>query len=198
MWPMILKAVRPCRKPWENTRGVSAGEVGGVLDVVLVRVADFMEKSERLKAKIKGAMVYPVTVLIASFLIVFGLMTFVIPRFADVLADLTDGQAKLPMLTQVLMDARSIEEFSVDNLWFEQGPDGEALGPYDDEQMLQRLKEGKTGCNSVPGKHYLIHIANIISNTCTYIDIHTFIYIYMYMYVCMYVCMYNPSNGPSM
>jgi len=82
---------------------ISAGEVGGVLDVVLVRVADFMEKSQRLKGRIKSAMIYPVTVLIAAFLIVFGLMTFVIPLFADVLTDLGDGQTKLPMLTQVLL-----------------------------------------------------------------------------------------------
>ena len=83
---------------------VAAGEVGGVLDVVLLRLADFMEKSERLKAKIKGAMIYPVTVLIAAFLIVFGLMTFVIPVFAQVLTDLSDGQRKLPMLTEALMN----------------------------------------------------------------------------------------------
>ena len=84
---------------------VAAGEVGGVLDTVLIRVADFMEKSERLKAKIKGAMIYPVTVLIAAFLIVFGLMTFVIPTFSEVLTDLNDGQRPLPALTQMLMDA---------------------------------------------------------------------------------------------
>lgn len=86
---------------------VAAGEVGGVLDVVLVRLADFMEKSERLKAKIKSAMIYPVTVLIAAFLIVFGLMTFVIPMFAQVLTELSDGQRKLPVLTEFLMNISS-------------------------------------------------------------------------------------------
>ncbi len=83
---------------------VAAGEVGGVLDVILVRVADFMEKSERLKAKIKGAMIYPVTVLTAAFFIVFGLMTFVIPVFSEILTDIGDGQKSLPKLTQVLFD----------------------------------------------------------------------------------------------
>jgi type IV pilus assembly protein PilC len=81
---------------------IAAGEVGGVLDVVLVRLADFMEKSQRLKAKIKGAMIYPATVLIAAFLITFGLMTFVIPKFADVLTQLDNG-AQLPALTRGLM-----------------------------------------------------------------------------------------------
>lgn len=83
---------------------VAAGEVGGVLDVILSRVADFMEKSERLKAKVKGAMIYPIVVLIVAFLIVLGLMYFIIPTFAEVLADMSDGSAGLPWLTQKLLN----------------------------------------------------------------------------------------------
>ena len=83
---------------------VAAGEVGGVLDVILSRVADFMEKSERLKAKIKGAMIYPLVVMIVAFLIVLGLMYFIIPVFAEVLSDMSDGEAGLPGLTQFLLN----------------------------------------------------------------------------------------------
>ena len=83
---------------------VAAGEVGGVLDVILARVADFMEKSERLKSKVKGAMVYPVVVLFAAFVIVMGLMLFIIPTFSEVLSDMSDGEAGLPALTQALLD----------------------------------------------------------------------------------------------
>ncbi len=83
---------------------VAAGEVGGVLDVILSRVADFMEKSERLKAKVKGAMIYPVVVLCVAFLIVLGLMYFIIPTFAEVLSDMSDGEAGLPWLTQKLLN----------------------------------------------------------------------------------------------
>lgn len=82
---------------------VAAGEVGGVLDVILNRVADFMEKSERLKAKVKGALVYPVVVLFVAFVIVMGLMIFVIPTFAEVLKDMSDGKARLPALTRGLL-----------------------------------------------------------------------------------------------
>lgn len=82
---------------------VAAGEVGGVLDIVLSRLADFMEKSERLKAKVKGAMVYPAVVMSAALLIVLGLMMFIIPTFAEVLGDMGDG-ATLPGLTQMLLD----------------------------------------------------------------------------------------------
>ena len=83
---------------------VAAGEVGGVLDVILARVADFMEKSEKLKAKIKGAMVYPAVVMSAALLIVLGLMIFIVPTFAEVLSDMSDGKQGLPALTQVLLN----------------------------------------------------------------------------------------------
>lgn len=83
---------------------VAAGEVGGVLDVILNRVADFMEKAERLKSKIKGAMVYPAVVMLAAFFIVMGLMIFIVPTFAEVLSDMSDGEAGLPPLTQVLLN----------------------------------------------------------------------------------------------
>ncbi len=82
---------------------VAAGEVGGVLDVILSRLADFMEKAEKLKSKIKGAMVYPAVVMSAAMLIVLGLMIFIIPTFATVLADMSDGEASLPALTLTLM-----------------------------------------------------------------------------------------------
>jgi len=80
---------------------VAAGEVGGVLDVILARLADFMEKAERLKAKVKSAMVYPIVVLTAAIGIVLGLMIFIIPTFAEVLGDMGNG-AELPWLTRKL------------------------------------------------------------------------------------------------
>jgi type IV pilus assembly protein PilC len=83
---------------------IAAGEVGGVLDLILSRVADFMEKSQRLKAKVKGAMVYPVVVMTVALAIVLGLMIFIIPVFATVLGDMTDGKEGLPWLTQKLLN----------------------------------------------------------------------------------------------
>ena len=60
---------------------VAAGETGGVLDLILSRVADFMEKSEKLKARVKGAMIYPAVVLTAAMTMLILLMIFVIPKF---------------------------------------------------------------------------------------------------------------------
>ena len=59
---------------------VAAGEAGGVLDLILNRLADFMEKSARLKAKIIHAMIYPIAVLSIAFGIVTGIMYFVVPK----------------------------------------------------------------------------------------------------------------------
>ena len=71
---------------------VAAGETGGVLDLILARVADFKEKAMKLKARVKSAMVYPIVVLCAAFGILIGLMYFVIPRFETVLADMVGGE----------------------------------------------------------------------------------------------------------
>jgi type IV pilus assembly protein PilC len=81
---------------------VAAGETGGVLDLILSRVADFMEKSLKLKGRVKGAMIYPAVVLTAAFLILLGLMTFVVPQFKNALTEMTEG-AELPKITQVVL-----------------------------------------------------------------------------------------------
>jgi type IV pilus assembly protein PilC len=71
---------------------VAAGETGGVLDLILSRISDFMEKAQKLKSRVKSAMIYPTVVLTAAFCIVLGLMKFVIPRFKTVLTEMTGGE----------------------------------------------------------------------------------------------------------
>ena len=81
---------------------VRAGEVGGVMDVVLLRLAEFMEKAAKIKRKIVSAMVYPVVVLVMSMVILTLLMIFIVPKFQEIFADLLEGQA-LPGLTQFVL-----------------------------------------------------------------------------------------------
>jgi type IV pilus assembly protein PilC len=81
---------------------VAAGEVGGVLDVILQRLADFMEKGQRLKRRIIGAMIYPSVVIFIAVAIVTGIMYFVIPKFQEIF---NDFDVKLPALTLFLIDA---------------------------------------------------------------------------------------------
>ncbi len=83
---------------------VAAGETGGVLDLILARVSDFMEKAQKLKSKVKSAMVYPIVVLGAAFGILLGLMKFVIPKFITVLDEMLEG-AEMNRLTAGVLAA---------------------------------------------------------------------------------------------
>ena len=71
---------------------VAAGEAGGVLDLILSRIADFMEKAAKLKARVKSAMIYPIAVLSAAFVILLGLMKYVVPKFMEVLTEMVDEE----------------------------------------------------------------------------------------------------------
>jgi type IV pilus assembly protein PilC len=81
---------------------VAAGETGGVLDLILARVAEFMEKAQKLKSRVKSAMVYPLVVLTAAFFILLGLMLFVVPQFKTAIAEMT-GDKPLPAITNVVL-----------------------------------------------------------------------------------------------
>ncbi len=81
---------------------VRAGEVGGLLEVVLNRLAEFMERREDLKRKVRSALIYPVAVVIIACGIVAFLLVKVVPVFATIFADFGSG---LPAPTQFLVDA---------------------------------------------------------------------------------------------
>jgi type IV pilus assembly protein PilC len=66
---------------------VSAGEIGGILDTILTRLAAYIEKSMKLKKQIKGAMVYPITIMSIAVIVVGVILVFVIPTFAKMFAD---------------------------------------------------------------------------------------------------------------
>jgi len=80
---------------------VAAGEMGGILDTILNRLADYTEKNMKLKARIKGAMKYPVTVLVVALLITAGLLWKVVPTFAAMFASL--GDRELPAITRFMV-----------------------------------------------------------------------------------------------
>ena len=83
---------------------VKAGEAGGVLEVALGRLAEFAEKSEKIKNKVKGAMIYPIVVLVAAVGITAFLLVAVIPKFQQVFNDMLGGAA-LPAVTQYVIQA---------------------------------------------------------------------------------------------
>ena len=83
---------------------VRAGEAGGVIEVVLARLAEFMEKAEKIKNKVKSAMIYPIVVLVAASGILVFLLTAIIPKFEEIFKDLLEGK-KLPAITQFVIGA---------------------------------------------------------------------------------------------
>jgi type IV pilus assembly protein PilC len=80
---------------------VAAGEIGGILDVILNRLANYIEKAAKLKKKVKGAMVYPLVVMIIAVCVVAVILIFVIPVFQQMFADF--GRA-LPAPTQFVVN----------------------------------------------------------------------------------------------
>jgi len=92
------------------TNLVAAGEAGGILDTILKRLAEYIEKAAKLKRQIKSAMMYPIIVTAVAILVIVVIMVFVIPVFQSMFADF--GQA-LPVLTQIVIN---ISNFTKSNI----------------------------------------------------------------------------------
>ncbi|MEE8404770.1 MAG: type II secretion system F family protein [candidate division Zixibacteria bacterium] len=91
---------------------VQAGEVGGALDAILMRLAAYREKSDQLIRKVKGAMVYPSVIVVVAAGVTFGMLTYIVPVFAKMFGGLN---AELPMPTQYVL---AISHFLQDNILF--------------------------------------------------------------------------------
>ncbi|MGQ0722419.1 MAG: type II secretion system F family protein [Candidatus Eiseniibacteriota bacterium] len=89
-------------KVWDElyVNMVNAGETGGILDTILLRLADYIEKIEALKRKIKGAMMYPAVVLFVAIGATLFMLMFIIPTFARMFADFG---AELPLPTRIVL-----------------------------------------------------------------------------------------------
>jgi type IV pilus assembly protein PilC len=80
---------------------IRAGEAGGALEVILRRLAEFMERSESLKRKVKGALVYPVVVVVVAVAILSFIMISIVPQFKKIFDDF---ETKLPAMTEMLIN----------------------------------------------------------------------------------------------
>lgn len=95
------------------TNLISAGEIGGVLDVVMIRIANYLEKAEKLKGQVKSALVYPSTILAVAGGVITVLLVWVIPIFKNMFAEF--GGQELPAPTQIVI---SISEWAQSNWYF--------------------------------------------------------------------------------
>ncbi len=80
---------------------VKAGEAAGILDSILNKLAEFLEKQEKLKKQVKSALTYPVIVVLVGVIVIFGLMTFVVPTFVGMLKE---SNQEIPWVTQTVID----------------------------------------------------------------------------------------------
>ena len=93
------------------TNMIEAGEVGGILDTILIRLANYMEKAMALRGKVKSAMIYPAIIVTVAVVVVTFLLIFVIPMFGEMFSDM--GKA-LPLPTAVVLEASHM----VVNYWY--------------------------------------------------------------------------------
>ncbi|HXF48104.1 MAG TPA: type II secretion system F family protein [Verrucomicrobiae bacterium] len=91
---------------------VEAGEVGGALDTILVRLATYREKADALNRKVKGAMVYPAVIMIVAAGVTFAMLTYIVPIFAKMFANLG---TELPAPTRMVL---KISNFIRDFFWY--------------------------------------------------------------------------------
>ena len=109
----LSESLKKFPKIWDSLycNLVEAGEVGGILDVILRRLAAYIEKAEALKKKVKAAMVYPGAIVTVAFVVVAFLMIFVIPAFATMFEG---GGQELPGPTQIVMNVSNFFQ----NQWY--------------------------------------------------------------------------------
>lgn len=96
------------------TNMVAAGETGGILDNILQRLSVYIEKAVKLKSDIKGAMTYPVIVVVIAVIVISVIMIVVIPSFTKIFKELLGGDEGLPLPTQIVVN---ISHFMVGYWW---------------------------------------------------------------------------------
>ncbi len=109
----LANALRAYPKIFDDltTNMIEAGETGGILDVILQRIAQYVEKAVKMKAAVKSALVYPVSVIVIALLVVGCLLKFIVPIFANLFVGL--GVA-LPASTQFVINLSAF----VSNFWW--------------------------------------------------------------------------------
>lgn len=125
---------------------VRAGETGGILDDILKRLALQQEKSASIKKKVKGAMTYPMVLIVITIGAFFGLMIFVLPMIGKTIKDLAGEDAELPALTQAML---GISAFMV-NFWY-------ILLPLVGAAIYGFLRYIKTPGGKKKYHHFLVH-----------------------------------------
>ncbi len=116
---------------------IRAAEVGGILDVILERLAQYLEKEQEIRTKIKSAMMYPIVVLVFALLMTSAIVFFVLPRFKEVFEELLPEGHQLPWVTRTLMDTGSLAR----KFWFV--PVILLIGTVTTYKLMMRTESGR-------------------------------------------------------
>lgn len=119
---------------------VRAGEQSGNLDLILNRLAAYIEKSVKIQGKIKGALVYPVGIIVVAFVVVAALLVFVIPKFQSLFAQ---GNAEMPALTKFVL---KLSDFFIGYWW---AIIGGAIAGVFALMNYYRTPEGRRTCDAI-------------------------------------------------
>jgi type IV pilus assembly protein PilC len=121
---------------------VKAGELGGVLELVLLRLAEFQEKAQKIKNKVVAAMFYPIIVLVIAIAILTFLLIFIVPKFEAIFADMLGGQ-KLPALTQFVIGSSKFVTANI--LWIAGG----AIVIFVAYKFIARTEKGRHAIDTI-------------------------------------------------
>lgn len=121
---------------------VKAGELGGVLELVLLRLAEFQEKAQKIKNKVVAAMFYPIIVLVIAIAILTFLLIFIVPKFEAIFADMLGGKP-LPGLTVFVINS---SKFVTNNiLWIAIG----AVVTFVAYKLISRTEKGRSAIDMI-------------------------------------------------
>jgi len=121
---------------------VKAGELGGVLEVVLTRLAEFQEKAQKIKNKVAAAMVYPLIVMVLAFGIMAFLLVFIVPRFQAIFHDML-GDRPLPAITVLVI---SVSNFVQEHWAILLGALAAVIVGY---KMMARTRKGRNALDRI-------------------------------------------------
>jgi type IV pilus assembly protein PilC len=146
------------------TKMVAAGEVGGVLDLILQRLAEFLEKAAALRRRIISAMIYPIAVISIATLIVLGIMVFIVPTFQETFSDMG---VELPWITQTLIDISTfLAGPIVSDAYTVPGAIYVVLAPFVLYFLLKLIRQSKGGKSATDKAALMIPIiGDLISKT---------------------------------
>jgi len=157
----LSEAMGKCPKVFNRlyVNMIKAGEAGGALEIILQRLADFMERAEALKRKVKSAMIYPVVVVMVAVGILTFIMWKIVPTFEQIF---TDFDTTMPKMTTMLI---TISNYTVKYIYLIPGI---PLGIYLAIKLLKKFEAGRAGWDmfilNVPVMGMLIE-KNIMART---------------------------------